>query len=287
MTYNEFFREAQKIGIPLADIRVVFNGYFHMPFDYIGIHGEETAENAENALFLLKQGYPSNYLAGYIDILSLHIFLDESTLIPRNETADFIYNYLYKLNLNEKKILDLCTGSGFIAIALKKKFPKAEIFASDISKQALTMAEKSSKLNEAPIHFIHSDFLKDIHESFDIIVSNPPYIEENSNEVLAPFEPRLALFSGMDGLDSYRSIFKDLDSHLNKDGKAYFEMESTNSENTKSLFDSMHSEKYSSSIWKDSYDRDRYLIIESLCGSTHPRSTFHNQSNQERKHQDN
>ncbi len=264
MTYNEFFREAQKIGIPLADIRVVFNGYFHMPFDYIGIHGDDIAPNAEKVLCLLGQGYPSNYLAGYIDILSLHILLDESTLIPRNETADFIYNYLYQLDLSGKKILDLCTGSGFIAIALKKKFPNAEIYASDISEQALAIAEKSSVLNKTPIHFIRSDFLKDIHDSFDIIVSNPPYIEENSKDVSAPFEPKLALFSGVDGLDSYRSIFKELSPHLNKDGKAYFELESTNSENTKALFDSIHSDKYSSKIWKDYYGRDRYLIIESL-----------------------
>ncbi len=264
MTYNDFFREAQKIGIPIADIRVVFNGYFHMPFDYIGIHGEEEAKDALKALELLKQGYPSNYLAGYIDMLSLHLLLDESTLIPRNETADFIYNYLYPLDLNNKKILDLCTGSGFIAMALKKRYPSAEIYASDISNQALSIAKRSSEINDTPIHFIHSDFLKNIDDTFDIIVSNPPYIEENSKDVFAPFEPRLALFSGIDGLDSYRSIFLDLPAHLNKSGKAYFEIESTNSLNTKKLFDSMNKERFKSDIWKDSYGRDRYLIVESI-----------------------
>lgn len=264
MTYNEFFREAQKIGIPIADIRVVFNGYFNMPFDYIGIHGDEEAKDALKALELLKQGYPSNYLAGYIDMLSLHILLDESTLIPRNETADFIYNYLYQLDLNNKKILDLCTGSGFIAMALKKKFPNADIYASDISDQALSIAKKSSEINDTPIHFIHSDFLKDIKDTFDIIVSNPPYIEENSTDIFAPFEPALALFSGIDGLDSYRSIFSDLTSHLNKSGSAYFELESTNSQNTKNLFDSMNKGNFKSDIWKDSYGRDRYLIVESI-----------------------
>ncbi len=264
MTYNEFFREAQKIGIPIADIRVVFNGYFHMPFDYIGIHGDEEARDALKVLSLLKEGYPSNYLAGYIDILSLHILLDESTLIPRNETADFIYNYLYPLDLNRKRILDLCTGSGFIAMALKKRFPMAEIYASDISSQALSIAEKSSVINDTPIRFIHSDFLKDIEDTFDIIVSNPPYIEEDSKDVSAPFEPALALFSGKDGLDSYRSIFKDLSSHLNPYGSAFFELQSTNSKNTKSLFDSIYKDKYSSEIWKDSYGRDRYLIVESV-----------------------
>mgnify|MGYP002524596029 FL=1 len=145
MTYNEFFRKAKESNIPLADIRVVFNGYFNMPFDYLGIHGDEEAKGGDEVLEKLRNGYPSNYLAGYIDILSLHILLNESTLIPRNETADFIYNYLYQQNLSGKKILDLCTGSGIIAIAIKKKFPDAVVYASDISSDALAIAKESSK----------------------------------------------------------------------------------------------------------------------------------------------
>lgn len=261
MTYNEFFRKAKEANIPLADIRVVFNGYFKMPFDYLGIHGDEEAKNADEVLEKLKAGYPSNYLAGYIDILSLHILLNESTLIPRNETADFIYNYLYQLDLNGKKILDLCTGSGFIAIAIKKKFPNAIVYASDISSDALAIAKKSSEINNTAITFIQSDFLDDIHDKFDIIISNPPYIEEDSKDVDAPFEPHIALFSGKDGLDSYRSIFKSLFSHLNENGKAYFELESTNSKNTEKLFKDINKDKYHTEIWKDSYGRDRYLLI--------------------------
>lgn len=261
MTYNEFFRKAKESNIPLADIRVVFNGYFNMPFDYLGIHGDEEAKGGDEVLEKLRNGYPSNYLAGYIDILSLHILLNESTLIPRNETADFIYNYLYQQNLSGKKILDLCTGSGIIAIAIKKKFPDAVVYASDISSDALAIAKESSEINNTDITFIKSDFLEDIHDRFDIIISNPPYIEEGSNNVDAPFEPRIALFSGKDGLDSYRSIFKSLSAHLNENGKAYFELESTNSMNTEKLFKKINKDRYHTRIWKDSYDRDRYLII--------------------------
>lgn len=261
MTYNEFFRKAKEANIPLADIRVVFNGYFNMPFDYIGIHGDDEAKGADEVLEKLKSGYPSNYLAGYIDILSLHILLNESTLIPRNETADFIYNYLYQMDLNGKKILDLCTGSGIIAIAVKKRFPNAIVYASDVSLDALSIAKKSSEINNTDITFMKSDFLKDIHDKFDIIISNPPYIEENSKDVDAPFEPHIALYSGKDGLDSYRSIFKDLPSHLNENGSAYFELESTNSTSTEKLFKEINKDRYHTEIWKDTYDRDRYLII--------------------------
>ena len=260
MTYDEFVRKAQNSGIPLADIRVVLDGYFKMPFDYLGIHGDEEAKDAEIVLQKLNDGYPANYLAGYIDILSLHLLLNESTLIPRNETADFIYNYLYNLDLNNKKILDLCTGSGFIAIALKKHFKDAKITASDISNDALSIAKQNAVLNDTDINFVKSDFLNDINDVYDIIVCNPPYIEENSLDVSAPYEPHIALFSGKDGLDSYRSIFKDLPKHLK--GDAYFELESTNSIKAKDLFVQINPNGYKTEIWKDSYQRDRYLLIK-------------------------
>lgn len=263
MTYDEFYRLARKEGIPIADIRVVFDGYFHVPFDRIGIDGDKIAPLAEKALEKLKIGYPANYLAGYIDILSTHILLNESTLIPRNETADFLHQYLLEKDLNHKRILDLCTGSGFIAIAIKKRYPEASVFASDISVDALKIAKHSAEINHADIQFLTSDFLEDINGKFDIIISNPPYIEEGSKNMYAPYEPELALYSGKDGMDSYRKIFGKLFDHLNPNGEAYFELESTNSLPVKKLFDeNKKNPHYTSKIWKDSYGRDRYLLIQ-------------------------
>ncbi len=262
MTYQEFFMKASSYRIPLADIRVIFDGYFHMPFDAIAIHGNEEARKADEVLEKLKRGYPANYLAGYIDILSLHLFLNESTLIPRNETAAFLYERLYQKDFHHKKILDLCTGSGFIAIALKKHFPDATVYASDISEEALSMAKKNAEHNKTDIHFLCSDYLKNIEDSFDVIVCNPPYIEEENREVYAPFEPKIALYAGKDGLDSYRSIFKDLKNHLKDKGQAYFELESTNAKATLDLFGHYYPDGFSCTLEKDCYERDRFLVAE-------------------------
>lgn len=267
MKAEDLFRRLRMSRIPLADIRVVFNGYLDFPFDSISIHGDDEIddEKAEHAIKRLEEGYPANYLAGYIDILGLHLHLNEDTLIPRNETADFIYtNIKDNKDFDNKKILDLCTGSGFIALAIKKYHPSSDITGSDISEGALKIAIKNASENNLDVRFIKSDYFKDIDQVFDIVVCNPPYIEEDSKDVDAPFEPKIALYSGKDGLDSYRAIFIELHNHLIKGGIAYFELESTNSKNTENLFLSMHKKGYKTTILKDSYGRDRYLKIESL-----------------------
>lgn len=260
MTYHQIFQTLTEHNIPLADIKVIFDGYFHVDFDRLGIIGKENGpKDITPLLEKLDQGYPVAYLVGYTDILSLHLFLNEDTLIPRIETEDFVYSYLkYNYDFNHKKVLDLCTGSGFIALAIKKIFPDAILYASDIVDNALSIARKNADYNHLDVTFLKSDFLKDIHDTFDVIISNPPYIEEDSKDVDAPFEPALALFSGKDGLDSYRSIFTDLDSHLNQGGLSFFELESTNSQKTLDLMHSKNPE-YETRIIQDLYQRDRYL----------------------------
>ena len=103
--------------------------------------------------------------------------------------------------------------------------------------------------------------LFDIHQKYDFIVSNPPYIEVGSKDVFAPYEPELALFSGVDGLDSYRAIFKELDSHLKEGGQAFFELESTNSKATFNLFRQCYP-SYDAEVIQDLYKRDRYLVVK-------------------------
>lgn len=250
--------------LPLADIKTVFDGYFTIPFDSLLLNEEKEIEDkkAVEAIKKLKQGYPANYLAGYINIAGLHLFLNKDTLIPRTETEDFVLNILPTyVDLSNKNILDLCTGGGFIACAVKKRWPTAKVIASDISDSALDCAKKSAFYNHLDITFLKSDFLKYIPDTFDVILSNPPYIEEDSKEVEAPFEPRLALYSGKDGLDSYRAIFTLLDSHLNVSGRAYFEIESTNKERTIALAKAMLP-SYEMRITNDLYNRPRYLEMK-------------------------
>ncbi len=263
MTYNEIFSLYYKEGIPLADIRTVFDYVFHFPFSGLGIHGDMdqiSSKEAINILNKLKVGYPAVYLSGYDIIRGNKIYLNENVLIPRTETIEFLYDYVKNnQDWNQKKILDLCTGSGFIAISLKSLFPEAEIHASDISDNALALAEKSAKENKKEIKFIKSDFLYNIDYIYDVIISNPPYIEEDSCEVNAPFEPSLALFSGKDGCDSYRKIFPLLNSHLSSHGLAFFELESTNAKKVATLLDDLTSNSFDEEIIYDMEGKPRYL----------------------------
>lgn len=235
MKPREILRLFERESIPLFDIREVLS-FLGSSLDRAEIDEKDIEDNRVFVVLAkLKEGYPVSYLVGHVDLLSLRILLDENVLIPRTETEDFLADFLSQKNLNGKRVLDLCTGSGFIALAVKKRYPHADVVASDISKAALSLAERSAKLNGLSVRFVHSDYLDDIDGTFDIILSNPPYIPLNSPKACAPYEPKLALYSGKDGMDSYRRIFPKLISHLSKDGVAYFEIESDNAEKIKKL----------------------------------------------------
>ncbi|MFA6861678.1 MAG: peptide chain release factor N(5)-glutamine methyltransferase [Bacilli bacterium] len=247
MTANDAFRLYSQNKIPLADIKTVFDGVFSIPFDSLGIKGDVIIPDSLilSTLSKLRNGYPAVYLVGFDTIQGLRFFLSEDTLIPRIETIEFIYDYLANnFNLNGKKVLDLCTGSGFIALSVKKLFPQAIVTGSDISIKALAEARKSKEYNQLDVSLIQSDYFSKLAEKYDVIICNPPYIEENSKDVCAPFEPSLALFSGIDGMDSYRTIFKDLYKHLNSKGMAFFELEASNAIKTDSLFHSFYPKNF-------------------------------------------
>lgn len=219
-----------KEKIPLYDIRQVFE-IWNLDFDRVALLDQQIDDDEVfSVLKKLKSGYPAAYIVGHVDLLSVRVFVNEDVLIPRMETEDFLHELLEKRDFSGKRILDLCTGSGFIALALKKRYPNADVMASDISEKALALAKKSAEFNNLDITFVLSDFLEDVPGKFDCIISNPPYIPEHSAKVLAPFEPKLALFSGKDGMDSYRKIFSKLNNHILHNGEAFFEIESDNAQ---------------------------------------------------------
>jgi release factor glutamine methyltransferase len=157
----------------------------------------------------------------------LDITVNEDVLIPRPET-ELLVEIASDLAgaprsvTHGKKILDLCTGSGCIAIALTKRLSDCKIVASDISDRALSVARKNAAKHSANgIEFVKSDLFSDLKGTFDLIVSNPPYISgpefsKLQKEVL--MEPRVALYGGEDGLDFYRRIFRGAGNFLNKGG---------------------------------------------------------------------
>ena len=176
---------------------------------------------------------PVQYIMGKTEFCGLDIRVNEDVLIPRPETellVEIVAGLVRspKSVVRSKRILDLGTGSGCIAIALTKKLPDCKIVASDISEKALALASENAGMHKAEqIEFIKSDLFSDLKGRFDIIVSNPPYISgpefaELQEEVLR--EPRIALYGGEDGLDFYRSIFSSAGKFLNDGGHVAVEI---------------------------------------------------------------
>lgn len=170
---------------------------------------------------LLRSGKPIQYVIGNVNFCGLKIKVNENVLIPRFETEELVentINYIKKFFDNDSiKILDLCTGSGAIGLAIKKKYPNIDVTLSDISEEALEIAKYNSENLNLKVKIIKSNLLDDIKDKYDIIISNPPYIKDNEKieEIVKNNEPHLALYAGHDGLDCYRKILKNISKNLN------------------------------------------------------------------------
>lgn len=173
---------------------------------------------------------PIQYIIGHTEFCGLDMVVNEHVLIPRPETELLVERTIIARGQGAGvRILDLCTGSGCIAIALTKGVADCKIVASDISREALDVARLNAARNGAleQIDLVESDLFGNISGRFDIIVSNPPYIakfefETLQKEVLR--EPRIALDGGDDGLDYYRRIINGAPAHLNPHGHILFEI---------------------------------------------------------------
>lgn len=172
-------------------------------------------------------GRPLWYILGDTEFYGYKIKVDERVLIPRPET-ELMTEQVLRTAEQGDKVLDLCTGSGCIAIALAKKGAEKELIvtASDISADALALAQGNAKRNGADIKFIESDLLEGVRGKFNIIVCNPPYIKSGDISGLqkeVQFEPKGALDGGEDGLDFYRRLAKEAPRHLVKGGTLFME----------------------------------------------------------------
>ncbi len=171
-------------------------------------------------------GRPLWYCIGDTDFYGYKIKVDERVLIPRPETEILVLNAI-KMLKDDDNVLDLCTGSGAIAIAIKKE-KNVSVTAVDKSIDAINLAKENAKINNAEINFIESDmFAELIDRKFDLIVSNPPYIKSDDISNLQPevkdFEPVMALDGGESGLDFYKIIAENAKKHLNPSGALLLE----------------------------------------------------------------
>lgn len=185
------------------------------------------------------EGKPLWYIVGDTDFYGLTIKVDERVLIPRPETEE-LCSWVMESVKDGDKVLDLCTGSGAIAITLATK-TGAKLTASDISEGAIELAKQNATLNNAHVEFIHSDLFKNIEGLYDVIVSNPPYIPsadiDGLDKEVKDFEPRLALDGGADGLDIYRIIAKESAGKLSNSGLLFMEFGINQAEDIKNLLE--------------------------------------------------
>lgn len=218
----------------------------------------------------LLRNKPIQYVTGETEFCDLKFKVNENVLIPRPETAEMIskiVNSQQSTVNNHCSIIDIGTGSGCIAISLAKMISNSNVYALDISEEALKIAKENAFNNNVNVSFIHDDILNlknNIETKFDIIVSNPPYVRELEkaemhNNVLK-WEPHNALFvSDNDPLIFYRNILEFAKTHLKDNGEVWFEI---NEYLGKEMIDLCHESGFSDvKIHKDFRDRDRVVRL--------------------------
>lgn len=217
---------------------------------------------------LLEKDYPVQYIIGYVDFYGLKIKVNEFALIPRYETEYLIeltLKEIKKMNLANPKILDLCTGSGAIGLTLKSLLPSSEVTLSDISKDALMVANKNKNELNLDVNIIESDLFKNISGKFDVIISNPPYVMTNETlpkDVL--YEPHLALYSGLKGIDHIEEIFKNIKSHLNNKYLIALEINEKSEPDITNLIKTYFEKNINYKFMKDLAGKTRYLFITNV-----------------------
>ncbi len=254
-------------GIDEEEAEWIFALKLSMPKSAIAGGEERILKRAEvQSIFPIIEerltGRPLWYIFGDTDFYGYTIKVDERVLIPRRETEELVLHVVNGVD-EECQILDLCTGSGAIAIAVSKELEKrginATVTASDISDDALALAKENAAANEANVHFVKSDLFARIRNRFDVIVSNPPYIPTADivglQKEVKEYEPHLALDGGEDGLDYYRRIAKDAPKCLARGGIVIMEVGDGQANDVARLF--KHAEY--TMIIKDLAGKDRFV----------------------------
>ena len=233
---------------------------------------EQMSKENEDKYFSLiekhiKEDVPLSHLVGFEYFYDRKYKVTKDVLSPRMETEELIYKvieYVKTSNKNKFKILDLCTGSGIIAITLKKELDQVsvDVIASDISEEAIEVAKENAQSHNATIKFIKSDIFNDIDDKFDIIVSNPPYIDRKDEVTMQDnvlkYDPHLALFAEEEGMYFYRKIIEQANDYLNENGVMFFEIGYDQKDKIIKLADM---NGYSAEVYKDINGRDRMAFL--------------------------
>ena len=219
-----------------------------------------------NDIKKINEGYPIQYITGSEFFLDLKFYVNNNVLIPRSETEELITHIIQREKSNKKKkVLDIGTGSGCIAISIKKKM-YSEVFAIDISDEAIKVAKENSLNLSQEVKF-YNQSLETYNpiEKFDLIISNPPYIHRDEllsvDKSVLDYEPSIALFVEKDPIYFYKKIKSFASEHLKKGGKIYFEINPLYIDDLFELYSNYRIETIN-----DIYGKKRFLIISDKLG---------------------
>lgn len=228
----------------------------------------EAEKKVLEILFRLKKCEPVQYITGITEFYGLKFFVEQGVLIPRQET-EMLVDLFLKENDRKKctNIIDLCTGSGCIAISVAKNLVNAIVTANDISGKSLVIAKRNAEENKCEIQFIQDDILQPnaIYNKYDCIISNPPYVrhseKKNMHKNVLEYEPAQALFvEDNDPLIFYKAIALFAQNHLISGGKIYLEINEFLMKETKEYFE--NSDFHEVQIMKDLENKHRFLLAK-------------------------
>ena len=279
MTISEAIRKGmielknEEIEEPKLKARLLMQYILEKPRQYVVVNDmKDLNKNQENKFFTaikdVKNGCPIEHIIHFKEFMGLGFYVDENVLIPRQDTEALVEEVIdIAKKTKARKILDLCTGSGAIAISLAKYLTDIDITAVDLSGKALRIAKKNAIKNgvKNKIEFIKSDMFENIkNKKFDIIVSNPPYIKKDVIKDLSSQvkkEPIMALDGGEDGLDFYREIINNANQYLRRKGFVCLEI---GYDQKKDVFELIKEQDIFEYVYykKDLYGIDRVVVTQ-------------------------
>ena len=273
ITKGMIMLKSNSVESPKLKARLLLQYVLDKPRQYIIVYDNKEIDKQQQWQYFvniekLTKGIPLQHITHRQEFMKMDFFVDENVLIPRPDT-EILVEEVIKIaqKYNSPRILDLCTGSGAIAISLKKFVPNADITAVDISEKALEIAQKNAEKLEAKINFVKSDLFDKLdNKKFDIIVSNPPYIRKDEVKKLSEEvqkEPKIALDGGEDGLDFYRIITEQAINYLKTGSFLCFEIGYNQKNDVIKIIEDKQNYK-NTYCKKDLYGNDRIIITQVL-----------------------
>lgn len=266
----QYEKELIAVGEEAESLSFAYRALKNWTFTDFVLALQKEVEVEDQALLLsifeqLKHHTPAQYIIGSSEFCGRAFTVDERALIPRPETEELVALILEENDGEALRVLDIGTGSGAIAISIALARPNWQVQASDVSEEALALAQENAQQLEAVVDFKTSDVLDQIAGPYDLIVSNPPYIsrddlEEVGANVLAS-EPHLALFADRDGYAIYEKIARQAPRVLTPEGKIYLEIGYKQGSKVRELFQEAFPNKQVR-VLKDQFGQDRMVVVD-------------------------